>query len=481
MTALTDPPSPAPAAVAGPQPLGAFGMPAGLLLLPGTDPATESARASLVAGRLPDPWPERLSDLRVVHEDPDDVSGLFPGDDPVDRYNRWVLDPATADAATVRADLPAAYAPLVDVVAYSVGLTDAGALPTTVDDQVAPEVAALLLAAGASARLEAGDAVTASALLADAIDVAETGAPALAAVLRGNHGALLHEHGLDPARAGAELARATADLAGTDLRTTRAELLHLRGVREHERAAEAGEPLQGAMALYYDALQLVTERSAPYLWASVQLDLAAAQLASPMTGASDQLRLGVAAQALRACRRVFDPETTPGPWSTATLNLANALVYLPSTHQGDNLVEAVELYEEVLASGVRDDDPLGRARLLANQGNTLAHLGMFDQARARLVEARFLFEEHLDHDGAMAVRSVLDEIARTQVGDPDDELLDLARQAEQMGRVPVDDGAFTSGMGVRVEPGTGTGTGAAPPAEAQRRAKVTRLSPDEPR
>lgn len=458
--------------LAGPQPVGVFPMPAGLLLVPAGE---DAARESLVAGRLPAPWPSGLADLRAVHEQPDEPGPVFTDADAVSRYNRWVLDPESADAAQVRAGLPPAYAPLVDVVAYSVGLTDASLIAQEPDAAVAPEIAALLLAASASARLEVGDPSGAATLLADAVVTAEEVAPALSAVLRGNLGSLLHERGLDPDRAHAELERAAGDLTGTDLAETRAELLHLLGVIEHERALAAGEPLQGAMQRYYDALQLVTERSAPYLWASIQLDLATAHLSSPMSGASDQLRIGVAAQALRACRRVFDPRATPGPWSTATLNLANALVYLPSTHQGDNLVEAVELYEEVLESGVRDDDPLGRARLLANQGNVLAHLGIFDQARARLVEARFLFEEHLDHDGAMTVRSVLDEIARTEVGDPDDDLAALARKAEQMARVPVDEGAFTSGMGVRVEEGTGTSE---PPADAQRRAKVTVLRPE---
>ena len=138
----------------------------------------------------------------------------------------------------------------------------------------------------------------------------------------------------------------------------------------------------------------------------------------------------------------LNPTDYPGPWSTATLNLANALVYTPSTHQADNLVEAVELYEEVLESGVRDQDTLGRARVMANQGNVLAHLGIFEEARGKLVEARYLFESQLDHDSATAVRSMLDEIARTQVRDPDDEFADLARQAEQMARMPQPGGAI---------------------------------------
>lgn len=84
----------------------------------------------------------------------------------------------------------------------------------------------------------------------------------------------------------------------------------------------------------------------------------------------------------------------------------------PVKHQADNLVEAVELYEAVLAARDRHADPLGRARVLANQGNVLAHLGAFKDAKAKLYEARSLFEELGDEESVRAVRGVLDEIAR---------------------------------------------------------------------
>jgi len=355
-----------------------------------------------------------------------------PAEQPaVDRYHRWLAEPDADSPAAVASGL-GAYAPLVDVVAYTVGLADA---PPADDRDLPAELRALVLSAQAAA----------------AIDSADRG----------------------------ELERAVALLESADLppeaglAATRAELHHALGGLAHEEAAAAGEPLTEAMGHYYAALRLVSEASAPLLWAALQLDLATAQLASPMKEATDQLRIGVAAQALRASRRVFTPEQQPGPWSMATLNLANALVYLPSTHQGDNLVEAVELYEEVLASGIRDGDTGGRARLLANQGNALAHLGIFDQAGAKLAEARFLFESVLDHEGALLVRQVQDEIARASVvhGEEDDELAALARKAEQMSRMPAEHtDARTSGMGVAVVPGAVT-----PPEEAQRRAKVTVL------
>jgi len=430
--------------------VGAFAFPQGLLL---TDGYPE-VRTDLAAGVLPSVWPADLRVHELAHtgrlDEARGVAAATSAQDAMARYNRWVLDPETATPSEVRAALPVAIAPLVDVVAYSTGQGD---LPDPPEPGAAAEVAALLWAARASGLLEAGDITAAVELLDRAADRAAPAA-ALAGVLRGNQGTLLLGAG-DRTAARAALTEASALLDGaTDLGEERAELLHHLGSLFHEEAAsgrgDARTLLQTAMSHYYDALHLVSEETAPQLWAGLQLDLATAHLATPMTAASDQLRLGVATQALRAARRVFTTTAAPELWSTATLNLANALVYTPSTHQADNLVEAVELYEEILTSGVRTNDPAGMARLLANQGNALAHLGIHDQAKAKLVEARYLFETQLDHESALAVRGVLDEIAKAGVEEPDESLADLAHQAEQLGKMPQPE-TFTSGMGVRAE------------------------------
>ncbi len=118
---------------------------------------------------------------------------------------------------------------------------------------------------------------------------------------------------------------------------------------------------------------------------------------------------------MRSALTVYTRDEHPQEWASVQLNLANSLVYTPSRHHEENLVEAVELYEAVLATRDRATDPLGRARVLANQGNVLAHLGVFDDAKAKLYEARFLFEELGDNDSVRTVRGVLDEIARQRV------------------------------------------------------------------
>ena len=170
--------------------------------------------------------------------------------------------------------------------------------------------------------------------------------------------------------------------------------------------------MPAAIPHYHSALQLIRCEDAPVLWASAHADLAIAYLTMPMVEASSQLRLGIAAQSLRQALTVFTREDHPQRWASVQLNLANSLVYQPSRHRQENLVEAVEIYEAVLATRDRDSDPQGRARVLANQGNVLALLGVFDQAKAKLYEARFLFEEAGDTDSVRSVRGVLDEISR---------------------------------------------------------------------
>jgi tetratricopeptide (TPR) repeat protein len=402
------------------QPLGAFPLPAGLMLVSDVgDPSVDGAVTSLLAGKLPPAWPAAMRAHQFVYEgDLPAAQAVLLGDDPITLFNRYVLWPQSVDPALLAERLPASLAPLVGVVRYAGGGSDEP--PQVPDDvDVSPVVAALVLSAQATHELGRGDPARAIELLHEAAAPVEELSPPLAALLRGNAGTIGHEYGLDRAAARAELQAAAAALTDTDLVVAKAELHLQLGMLEHEDAVAGAASLRDAMHHYYTTLQLVTEFSAPFLWASAQLNLATAHQTAPMDDATDALRTGNAIQALRASQRNFHRDEYPAQWATATLNLANALVYTPSVKQGDNLVEAVELYEKVLATRGRDSDPLGRARVLSNQGNTLAHLGIFDQAKAKLYEARFLFEEHLDHDSALTVRSVLDEIARQLVPLPE--------------------------------------------------------------
>ncbi|HMS73828.1 hypothetical protein [Gordonia sp. (in: high G+C Gram-positive bacteria)] len=471
--------------VTSPQPLGIFGFPAGLLLIPARTGDEDAVRAALVSGRLPGNWPAGLDEVRRAYADPvgeglasEVVARQHDTRNPIDRYNRWALSPDLENAATVRAGLPEPWRPLVDAVCYIVGLVH---IPPADHPGCPPELRALLLTAAASAQLES-DPACAYRLLHQASALVTFDSPVLAAVVLGNAAGVLLDTGGDTETACAELESALVELADTDLPAVRAELHGRLGGVMHEQLSMAGAPLTEAMNHYLDGLSLVSQDSAPYVWASLQLDLATAYLASPMVEATSQLRIGIATQSLRAARRVFTPQDHPGPWSMATLNLANSLVYAPSTHRKENLLEAVDLYEEILRSGVRNSNPAARARVLANQGNALAHLGYLDAAHARLIEARSIFEEDFDGEAIRAVREVLDAIARSRVADPDQAGFDaeMARASAQYARMPgADTAGRTSGMGVHAAPTESPArVPAAPPRDAQRRAKVTVLPRD---
>ncbi len=398
------PPPPAALAVR-PQPLGAFPLPLGYLLIPAA-PDTEDARLALLAGRLPEwPAPLRAHELALAG-DRDGALAQLTGADPVTRYNRFVMDPDSEDPAELRSAL-GEFGVLVDVVLFAIGRTDAA--PELGD--ATGEIAAVVLSTQASAALDEQDPARAVELLDRAADLAGDASPPLRGVLLAAAGSII-----GPANPGEGVSRfeqALGHLEGADdLRIARAEIhLSLAGLL-HEQAVEVPGLLNRAVPHYHSALQLVLREEAPLLWAAAHADLATAYLTMPMTEASSQLRLGVAAQSLRSALKVYTREDYPEQWASVQLNLANSLVYTPSSHQADNLMEAVELYEAVLQARDRDIDPLGRARVLANQGNVLAHLGDFDQAKAKLYEARYLFEELGDHDSVRTVRGVLDEISR---------------------------------------------------------------------
>lgn len=401
--------------VSRPQPVGAFPLPAGYLLVPaGTD--TEPARLELLAGKIPDPWPPRLlAHELAMADDRDGALAALSGDDVVSRFNRFVLDPDALDddaVAGLRSEL-GGLAPLVDVVSFVLGRRDA---PPASDPGVTGEVAALVFSAQAAHAVSAGDNDSATRLLEESATAAEQ-VPVLAGLMLGAAASVGQDAGAPAEQTIDRLQRALRALDGAEgLRAGRAELHLALGGAFHARAQAEERPdlLAEAIPHYHSTLQLVLSTESPELWASAHADLAAAYLTMPMTEASDQLRLGVAVQSLRNALKVFTPQTHPQRWASTQLNLANSLVYTPSTHQADNLVEAVEIYDAVLEVRNRESDPIGRARVLANQGNVLAHLGMFAPAKAALYEARFIFEEFDDQESVRAVRGVLDEVARQQ-------------------------------------------------------------------
>ncbi|MGV9709952.1 hypothetical protein ACWDTI_04740 [Gordonia sp. NPDC003424] len=394
------------------QPLGVFSYPAGLLVIEGDEYA--ALRRELAAGRRPSVWPPELAGIAAAYDDKlTEAADLLAAraemtDHPVDWLNLAAVAPERVDLDRLLTRIASRWQSLAQLV-----LAHLGRAAVPAPDPEAPAEVRALVAAARAADLLNTDVGAAMAMLDDAVAAAAP-APALQALMLGARAdAGRHrESGHDEAIA--DLRRALALLADSDLRVARAELHLALGQLLHEQAATTGTPLGEAAAQFQSCLQTIESGEAPLTWAAAHTDLAAAYLTMPMASASDQLRVAVAAQSLRKALKVYTRDDHPDEWAATSVNLANALVYAPSAHQQDNLVEAVNLYGEVLATRDPDRDPLGYGRVLANQGNVLAHLGMFTDATATLHEARFLFETAGADDMVRAVRGVLDEIARTQ-------------------------------------------------------------------
>ena len=176
----------------------------------------------------------------------------------------------------------------------------------------------------------------------------------------------------------------------------RAELFTQLGEALQELGGDGSRgPLVEAVKRYQEALQLgVTRESHPRWFARLQNNLGLAYLSIPAREASDQLRVGIAVQAFRWALEALDREREPGQWASVTMNLANALQYLPSSHPEENLARAVAAYDGVLAVRTAERDPVGHARALLNQANALGHLGAFEPALDKLAAAAAIFAEH---------------------------------------------------------------------------------------
>jgi tetratricopeptide (TPR) repeat protein len=393
-----------------PQPLGIFPLPAGYLVIPAVDGGADLC-AALLAGHAPDDIPVHLRFYKqALAGDVEEAWRTLEGDpSPEARYNRFVLRSEPLDYPRLRNELDGELAVLLDLVAYTTGIIDQPPSP----DGCQGEVAACILAAHAAHALEIEQHDIAGDALHRAVAAVRDISPLFAAQLLGDL-AEMHVLNDDPDAAIRSLRDALALIGLHSLPDVRAHLALRLGMLYQERAEGQRAMLLEASKCYQDALRFYTRETAPELYALAQNNLALVYLAMPLTEASDQLRKGIAVQALREALTIYTRETHPDLWSRTQLNLANALQYLPSANLHDHLIEAVGLYDELLESRDPQRDPAGYARILANQGNALAHLGDFARARQQLNEARRLFAACHDADAVTGVDEVLDEIARQE-------------------------------------------------------------------
>lgn len=397
--------------LARPQPVGVFPLPAGYFLI-SSDPELDEIRVGLSEGRLPQAFPPALDYYRLALDGDFEASAAaISGNDVLSRANRFVLDPAGDELESLMhatADEPTLHGH-IHMLGFVLGLLPEPPDPAVLDG----EFAAQAHAARATLALERGDTQSAIEELEAAAQAASAANTAFTGQLLGQLANVQLDEG-GTQRAGVTFQAAIDNLTGTDLTKSLAELHVSAGAMYQEMSESAPRLMQKAIDHYHSALAAVTAKVAPETVAIANANLGLAYITMPMTQASDQLRVGVAIQSMRDALDYFTPENNKDRWSSTQLNLANALVYLPSKHQADNIAEAVGLYEGVLQHRDRDSDPQGRARVLANQGNALAHLGVFADAKAKLHESRALFEEFDEDEAVRSVRSVLDEIAREE-------------------------------------------------------------------
>jgi tetratricopeptide (TPR) repeat protein len=386
-----------------PQPLGIFGLPAGYLVLPSVSGAAE-LQAELLQGQVPHAVAPALQFYTLALEGDLEAALNVLGDDQTleARYNRFVLNSDPISYAQLQSELDGDLAILLAVVGYTLGWNDAPPAADTLNG----ELAACVLSAQAAYALEHERDEVAMIALNQAIDAVRAISPLLAAQLLGDLADLRARHGNGPL-AIQHYHEALRLLNGRGFPDLRAQLSLRLGMLYQDLAHGQRGGLLEAVKCYQEALHFYTRDSAPELYALAQNNLALAYLAMPLVEASDQLRMAIAVQSLREALTVYTREDYPERWSSAQLNLANSLQYLPSAHPEDHLAEAVELYEELLAARNPASDPLGSARLLANQGNALAHLGIFSHAHSKLSDARSLFARVGDSASVATVDELL--------------------------------------------------------------------------
>ena len=400
-----------PSSITTPQPLGIFPYPAGLLLLPPcSDASADETLASVMRGAVPDAVPAAWQFfLDALHGNTSAaITALRDDTSPVAGYNRFVLDGDEAGRQAALRDGDATLQALATMAMFIQGASDT--LPAA--DALQGELRANLLMARAAAAIDAGSDADAAALLTDGIAACRTTSPVLAAQLTAQLAQLQATLADATVQKTMTLWRSAIALAGdTPLPHLRGDLRIGLAITMHEASGDRREMLVESVKTYQDALHHgITLEDTPETFAMAQNNIGLAYLSMPMSDAGDKLRHAVAVQSFREALKVYTPETHLEAWTSTMLNMANALQYLPSARPEEHLIQAVETYEQLLEVRNKAMDPLGYARLLANQANALAHLGMFQPATEKFTEAHKLLHWHGEAELAATILEQLERI-----------------------------------------------------------------------
>ncbi len=371
-----------------PQPIGIFSLPASYLVLPDIG-YHEDTYQQLMQGKIPAEFPTewRFYEWALNGDIDEALASLADDDSDIARYNQFVLQSSPEAYESLSTILTGNLRQFLDVVAYTLGYVS----EPPVADNLESEARAFVLMAQATHEIEQDNLPEALDLLAEAIDTSTEASPIFSAQLQTTFLEMQRTHAESHITMILQYKKILQTLHESDLEVAKAEAWLNLGITYQELSNGQRGSLLEASKCYQRSLQFFTYENYPEQYALAQSNLALTYLAMPLVEASDRLRAGIAIQALNEALKVYQKETHQDQWASTQMNLANAMQYLPTTHPQENLEQAVELYEEILMVRNPQTDPIGYARLLANQANALAHLGIFVHAIPKLQQAHSLF------------------------------------------------------------------------------------------
>ncbi len=166
----------------------------------------------------------------------------------------------------------------------------------------------------------------------------------------------------------------------------------------------------------HKALEFYTKERDSYTYALINNSLGLAYVSQPPVSQEDQIRLALGVQHFKKALEVFTKESYPEEWASTSLNYANALIYLPTYNPAKNINKAIEIYKEVLEYRRKKGPKESLARVLANLGNALAHIGKFEEAQKYLKEAKSIFLSCKMEEEVRAIEEILSEIEAVKGG-----------------------------------------------------------------
>lgn len=389
------------------QPIGVFPGTAGFFLLPHVH-NFETLIVSMLQGNIPEPCPEewRFFLAAVQGEPIERVSELLT-DTKEGYFNRFILYPDKENYLKAKEMLSGDYLFLLDAVAWRLNFIQDPPLY----ENTSGEIRSFILATHAYEAIQNERWEKAIQLLNKAAKTVVHISPIFSARLLSEVAATKQTIGIIDEQLIEEYKEALNLINDSSFEDMKAELTFQLGTAYQQIANGRKHYYVEATKCYNKALKTYRKDNYPETYAMIHMNLALSYLAMPAYDQNVHLRTATAIQSLRESLRYLNKDEHTDLWSSATINLANALQYAKSSHIEDNLWEAVALYEDVLQVRNKANDPHGYARLIANQGTALSHLGAFSSAVPKLTEAKQIFEKVGDLEASKTVDEMLHEIA----------------------------------------------------------------------